>query len=372
MKILYIGHFKNGDSGWSRAATDYLLAMDSVGLDVVPRTIQLSDATPNLPKRFLELEEKSSEGCDVVIQHVLPHHLKYDGRFKKNIALCVYESGGTWLNNWASKINTMDELWVPSEFTAKCFRQGGVTIPIIIVPHTFSFPISNQTEKLDIPGLNGDYIFYTICDLNVRKNLPAIIQAFHREFTINEPVSLVIKCGKHGLPPNKVLEVIGNDCAQIKQHMKLYTNNDLYKKECVISVNLSREDLLKLHNTCHCYVNASHGEAWAIPMFEAMALGKQIICPDNMYEYINKDVAYTFPTYDGINLRCNDTFREVGSSREIWKNCSPLDIGNRMRYAYEDYYKLNSSAVLREKHAENYSYKNIGELIKGLLHAVTN
>ena len=34
MKVLYLGHYKEG-TGWSQAAIDYILAMDSVGIDVV-------------------------------------------------------------------------------------------------------------------------------------------------------------------------------------------------------------------------------------------------------------------------------------------------------------------------------------------------
>ena len=34
MKVLYISNYKDG-TGWGNAATDYILAMDSVGIDVV-------------------------------------------------------------------------------------------------------------------------------------------------------------------------------------------------------------------------------------------------------------------------------------------------------------------------------------------------
>lgn len=369
MKVLYICHAADWPSGWATAAVDYVLAMDSVGIDVVPRIVRLSrDNTAQLPSRFLELMQKDTADCDVVIQHVLPHHLQFDGHFKRNIALCVYESGGQWLHNWASKINAMDELWVPSSFTETCFIKGGVKVPITIVPHTFSFPIATTKEKLDIPELRGDYIFYTIADLNVRKNLPTIIQAFHREFTINEPVSLLIKTGKFGLHPNQTLEIIDKDCSSIKEHMKLYTNINLYKKEYIITLDLTREDLIKLHNTCNCYVNASHGEAWCIPLFEAMAIGNQVVNPSKMYDY-SSPYGYDVETYTGMNLRCNDTFQQVGTSRETWQNISPVELGEKMRMAYNDF-RSDKDAPNRQRRinrAEIYSYANIGNIIKRLI-----
>lgn len=366
MKILYVGHFHN-NSGWSRAALDYVLAMDKVGIDVVPRSIRLNEQNPELPERYKELEAKSDKGCDIVIQHVLPHHLLYNGKFKKNIAYCVYESAGQWLHNWSSQINMMDELWVPSLFTQQCFHKGGVNIQIRQIPHTFDIDRYNKTyDKLQIPELDGNYVFYTIADMNVRKNLPALLKAFHYEFSINEPVSLCIKCSKYGTEPEKLFEMIKQDCTTIKQHMKLYTKENLYKPELLITSFLPDEEIMKLHARCDCYVNTSHGEAWCIPLYEAMALGKQIVCPDDMYGYINRVECDTFKTYTDINLRCTDTFKEIGSSYELWKEMSVLEVARAMRAAY--WRSTNDTKKqARINRAAEYSYDKIGKMIKEAL-----
>lgn len=364
MKILYVGHFLN-KSGWSQAALDYLLAMDSVGIDVVARTIKLNDSNPDMPPRFHELSAKSSRGCDIVIQHVLPHHLKYDGFFKKNIALCVYESGGTWYNNWNAKINMMDELWVPSPFTASVFTSGGVTIPINIVPHTCD--ITKYTKvptKISHPELDGNFIFYTIADLNIRKNLRAIVQAFHLGFTPNEPVSLIIKSGKFGKSPAEVTQIIADECSKIKTAMKLYRNVSQYKNEFIVANELSQDDILALHHTGDCYVNTSHGEAWCIPAFDAMAMGNKVVFPEKIYSFISSSEGYPFKTHHNSCFGCMDTFWEIGSSREDWLDCDPKDVAAAMRKAYED--KKDKTTRRRNK-AKQYSYTNIGNMIKGLL-----
>ena len=89
MKVLYISNYKDG-TGWGNAATDYILAMDSVGIDVVCRSISFNGEKGEVHPRILELERKSSRHSNVCIQHLLPHMLDYNGRFEKNIAL--YES----------------------------------------------------------------------------------------------------------------------------------------------------------------------------------------------------------------------------------------------------------------------------------------
>ena len=85
MKILYIGHYKE-NSGWSQAAIDYILSLDSAGLDIVCKNIKLTNNEYNIPERILELEQKDSKNIDYCIQHVLPHHLVATTKFKKNIS----------------------------------------------------------------------------------------------------------------------------------------------------------------------------------------------------------------------------------------------------------------------------------------------
>ena len=91
MKVLYLGYYRDG-TGWAKAAQNYILALDSVGIDVVPRYVKLNDINGQIDERISELETKSDKGCDFVIQHLLPHHMDFNGNFKKNIALYVTET----------------------------------------------------------------------------------------------------------------------------------------------------------------------------------------------------------------------------------------------------------------------------------------
>ena len=81
MKVLYLGNWRDG-TGWGNAAQGYILSLDAAGIDVVPRHIKLNDREIEVPERILELERRSHKNCDVVIQHVLPHYLDYNGSEK--------------------------------------------------------------------------------------------------------------------------------------------------------------------------------------------------------------------------------------------------------------------------------------------------
>ena len=85
MKVFYLAHYKEA-TGWSRAAIDYIMALDSVGVNIVCRNIKLTNRTGEVPDRVLELEKKSLDDCNVCIQHLLPHHLVGTDCFDKNIS----------------------------------------------------------------------------------------------------------------------------------------------------------------------------------------------------------------------------------------------------------------------------------------------
>ena len=92
MKVLFAGPYKD-NSGWAHAAQEYILALDAVGIDVVPRAIKLNlQVNPPIPQTITELESKSDRGCDVIIQNILPHMFDFDGRFKQNVGLIFTET----------------------------------------------------------------------------------------------------------------------------------------------------------------------------------------------------------------------------------------------------------------------------------------
>ena len=117
MKILYVGCYRDG-TGWANAAQGYILALDKAGVEVVPRFVKLNSGFNQIPSRIEELESNSDKDCDIVIQHVLPHHMDFNGNFDKNIALYVTETSHCKNTSWPDRINLMDEAWVPNSFMA--------------------------------------------------------------------------------------------------------------------------------------------------------------------------------------------------------------------------------------------------------------
>jgi len=368
MKILYIGHYKEG-SGWSKAAIDLILAMDSVGIDVTCRNIKLTPNNQKINPRILELESKPLNNIDVCIQHVLPHHMVGTQKFKKNIAYFVAESSSVLYNPWMVCLQNMDEVWVPNKSLATSLAHDGLNKKISVVHHAADLSKGYAQEKFIFPEKNN-FKFYYIGELNDRKNIESIVRSFHSEFASFEPVSLVLKIKKHGVSPPELTKHCEQVCTNIKKELRMYRNIEDYHRELIISDDLDDKFIDVLHNSCDCFVSPSHGEGWSIPAFDAMRYGKTPICSNEggPKDFIDSNDPNTGKLINGIYSVCNHSdpaFMDIFTGREEWFTPSESEIKKSMRYYYENRFKIDRTAGA--KTAEKFSYKNIGNLIKGLL-----
>jgi len=378
-KVLYVGHYRER-SAWGSEAINYILAMDSVGIDVVCRPVKLGLPCPDLPKRILELEAKSSQNCDYMICHTLPHHF-VKGPFKKSIGLYATETNDFRYSGWQNYINLMDEAWVICEDSKWASINSGVDIPINIVPHTHNpDKYKSKREKLySRPAFAGlyttDYLFYTIGEFTQRKNLPALIQAFHAEFDPSEDVNLLIKVNSSKFSGPELLQQAQGLCNKIKEDLRLYPSIDDYKSEIIMAQYLSDEEILDLHYTGDCFVSPSYGEAWSVPTQDAIALGKSVVCSNTggMKDMMD---ATDWLTSHPVTVRPTpvsaqkDTFENLFTGKDTWSSVDIVDLQRSMREAYSirnvDYISRNRKEAVALM-TQKYSYTVIGNLIKSLL-----
>lgn len=361
MKLLYIGVFLDG-TGYSQAAIDYALALDSVGVNVVCRPLKLNNRVVKPPQRILELIEKSSSNCDCVIQHTLPHMMYYSGEFKKNIALYASETDSFVDTVWAKRLNHMDEVWVINNQMVEAATKSGVTKPITVVPHTANINNFAQSYKL-IPELQklkneGKFIFYFIGEPIRRKNMAALLKAFHTEFNPSEPVELVIKTSG---TDNQIKESF----QQIKDGLKF----NKYKDEIIINRYLSDEEILSLHASCDCLVAPSYGEAWNIPAFTAMAMGKTPIVTGwgGFKDYMNNHCGWLCNYHMEPVFGVKESFQDLYTGNESWASIDIFDLRKCMRGAYQQAETRKAKAINGIQQAYNFDYEKVGNLMKGLL-----
>ena len=375
MKVLYIGHYKEF-GGWANAAKEHILALDKAGVDVVCRNVTLT-ADKVIDGRLKELELKSTEGCDVCIQHVLPHHLVGTNKFKKNIAYLATESTSIKHLAWFDHLQLMDEVWVPNSHSKEFLEADEIGIPVRVMPHPCDISkYTKPTEQLDLPQSHGKFVVYYIGDLNARKNLESVVTCFHSEFDQSEDAILLLKVNKFGLDPEKLNKAVEQELVNIKSSLRLYPDLRQYKRDIVVAQKIDDNQVNSLHNAGDCFLCPSHGEGWSIPSFDAMAFGNTPICSNfgGPRDFITDDQK-TGKLIDGIYQACkcpDAAFPDLFTAKEHWITPCEMTIKKQLRKYYDEYknnpiqYKLNNRKAGLER-AREFSYEKIGNKMKEAL-----
>lgn len=353
MKILFLGHYLEGNTGWSRAAQELIAAFDASGADIVCRPVILQGGgKPSAAVR--KCEAKSTKDCDIVIQCLLPQHLSYSGKFKKNIAIPFLETYGSSDNDWFYHLSKMDEIWISSDHLdhVGCFDLCKKVKHINVPTDISKYKVNYFPQK--IPHLYNDYVFYYVGDMNKRKNIADTVRAFQLAFTKNDPVSLVLKVNKFGFNQQEVYQIAQNDINQIHESMRLYPKLEDYKPITIISNEMPNEGIYSLHQMFDCYVSTSRGEGWNYPLVDAIGFGNSVITtnyPQDLASHINYSVS------DGIEpvTHMFDTFANQFTSNELWKVVDYSYVSELMREQY------NKGKVKNKVDLSILSYKTCGE-----------
>lgn len=169
--------------------------------------------------------------------------------------------------------------------------------------------IELNQNTINIPHLNGEYVFYTINSNYDKSNTRMIIQAFSEEFDPAEPVNLVIKTNR----------VIDKEMIEIKTSIGKFKDINIYKKNVVISKDYTEEDLCAIHNSFDCYVESEYNP--------------------KMYQYI----------------------RLLDKGSMFTLGCSLDRVKYNMRDCYNVKYK-SEDCMFKQEDLNNYFFEKLGEL----------
>ena len=186
----------------------------------------------------------------------------------------------------------------------------------------------------------------------------------------------MIKVNKFGKDPKELHGIVENYLQHIKSRLRIYNDLSSYKKDIVIPNELTEDQLCSLHKSADCFLCPSHGEAWSIPSFDAMAFGNTPICSNfgGPKEFITEN-ENTGKLIDGVfsSCKCSDAaFPDLFTGKEYWFTPCEMQMRNQMRKYYEQY-KINPIKHKREaqiaglESAKRFSFEAIGEQMKEII-----
>lgn len=357
-------------SGYASAARGYLRSCESVGI-----TVQARDRS-----RSLNLKDKGMDGSiramykrlydNVVaddapaVQHQVPDVFFRDEKSSRPIGYTIFEMTSipkSWANHCNQKVRT---IWTGSEYSRRALVEGGVRIPVEILPHAIDLSLfSPDAPAWDIDNRRG-FSFLSSFDFTSRKGWKELLRAWWHAFGSKDDVCLILKCYFGDFSDEGRKDIIRR-IAKYRADLKIRD----WAPILLYSHDVPGNDLPGLYRAADCYVGISR-EGFGLGFAEAMACGIPCIGPSvgGNRQFMSETNSWLIdhvgdgPVDDEI-VRMFPSFEGLQWASYSWEHLSFL-----MRRVLEDEKERKKRAEIALSDIHNSLNDNtIGERIKELL-----
>lgn len=311
-------------SGFGNCTTNLLRYSIANGYDI--RWIGRAYEVPDL----LRLQNKPIPRNLGMVWHEQPNDRWNQSPFKKNIAIVPFETTKI-PQSWVDRINKFDALFCICRQNMDMMRDSGVTIPIELihwgVDENLFYPLQREDKET--------FTFGTMGALSIRKGTDILVKAFTTAFPQREFPNVKLIC---------------------KTSSNVFPFNDFKDKRVIVNMTaVDHQDLLQnFFKKIDCFVFPTRGEAWGMPLTEAMATGLPVITTgwSGPTEFMIPDVGWTLK-YKLVPAK-NFTEQVYKEDCGLWAEPDFDDLIDKMRYAYFHREEVKQKGLNAAKHIKDY------------------
>jgi glycosyltransferase involved in cell wall biosynthesis len=166
--------------------------------------------------------------------------------------------------HWQDRFGWFDEIWAPSEFTARAIALRS-PVPVSTMPLPVHSDRAGGLGRTHFGLPTDPFIFLFVFDFASvfeRKNPLAVIDAFGQAFRPGDGALLVIKCSNADLDPE--------NATRLREAARRH-------RVVLLEGYLSRAEVTSLIGCCDAYVSLHRAEGYGLTMAEAMGAGRPVI-----------------------------------------------------------------------------------------------
>ncbi len=286
----------------------------------------------------------------ITLQTMPPSSFINDTESYFNIGRTADESSGI-SEEWVSKCNEMDEIWVPSSFNKSTFIKSGVAEEkIFVMPDAIDLGLFNSDVKpLEIEG-EKSFNFLSIFDWKLKKGWDVLFESFISEFSSSDDVSLIVR----------TFSFLGVSFKDIRNHinniMRVKAGKNIQESPRIIIIEkmLNQEEMAGLYKACDCFVLPTRGEGWGRPFMEAMAMGIPVVGTrwGGHLDFMNDSNSYLIDC-DIVNIPREGTYEISSFKNKKWANPSVSHLRRLLRRIYENRSEANDTGLKGRNHIIN-------------------
>ncbi len=258
---------------------------------------------------------------------------------------------------WVRQANEMDEVWVPTDFNRRGLLESGLKRPVHVIQLGIDTDYFHPRIQAH-PNPMEELVFLSIFEWGERKEPWLLLRAFNETFSAREPVRLLCK-------------VINKDGGlRLKDEIrKLRLKESGGRISWLLNFEFPHYQLGSLYRSADCFLAASRGEGWDMPLMEAMACGLPAIATDwgAHTEFVHEGIAYP--------LRSRQTVPAVAKCPYYagfsWADPDPEHLRHLLREVYEnrDEARRRGQAAAKEV-AARWSWQSTARKIVTRLEAI--
>lgn len=332
MNVAYLGPLKDY-SGYGEANRHFVAALDAAGVYVIPQLVSYSVESSDFGSLGARIDPLYSHAgkYKVKILHTTPNVFKkHIEPGKYHIAHFFWETDRVPAE-FVEGLKLCDEIWTGSEANAAALKSTGVDKPVHIFPQAIECD-REWPEPYQIPEFDG-YLFYSIFEWTDRKNPAGLLNAYWRAFQNGENVGLLIKTYFNGFS-SATRRMIRHQIEVIKRRSGL----DNFPPVFLYLDLMDRRQVMRIHQSGHCYVSAHRGEGWGVPQVEAALNGKPVISTGygGCHEYFTDGKDMLVVPYEMIRLQGMEHSSRWYNSEQKWADPDLEVLQQKMRWAFDN------------------------------------